>query len=321
LTPNDDNEAETMNASADMMASAHMKPKAKRATATGLGCAVFVAVLLGGASRGESTAWASSKEECLEAHSRGQDMRDAGRLTTARQAFMACAQTSCPQLIQADCARFGEELERLVPTVSFAARDPNGGDLPDTVVYVDDQPVAMRLDEGKAYDLDPGRHAVRFVHEGRETTVTVVLTQGDKARSVIATFADLTGPGHTVSEPAPAVVQPHRPVGPLLVAGIGAAAAVTGIVLTIVGLKQVPDDCSVGSHQCVAAPGDPSFDQAHRGVTMANFGVATGIGGAALLAGGAIWYFAQPLKLPKEVGGVAPWLGDRSGGVSVRAKF
>jgi hypothetical protein len=296
--------------------------KANRWVATtGLGLTVFAAVFLNGASRGESEAWAASKEECLEAHSRGQDMRDAGRLTTARQAFMACAQTSCPQLIQADCARFGEELERLVPTVSFAARDPNGGDLPDTAVSVDDIPMAMRLDEGKAYDLDPGRHTVRFVHDGHETNVTVVLTQGDKGRSVIATFADLNADGLGPAAPLAAVAQPRRPTGPLFLAGLGAAATVTGVVLTIVGMKQVPDACSVGTHQCVAAPGDPSFDQAHRGVTMANVGIGVGIGGAALLAGGALWYFAQPLRLPKEVGGLAPWVGDRSGGVSLRAKF
>ena len=55
-------------------------------------------------------------------------------------------------------------------------------------------PVAARrsgcLDDGKPYDLDPGKHAVRFVHEGRETTVTVVLNQGEELRYV-ASFADL----------------------------------------------------------------------------------------------------------------------------------
>jgi hypothetical protein len=282
---------------------------------TGLACAVFAI----GASHGEARA--SSKEECLEAHSRGQDMRDAGRLTTARQAFMACAQTSCPQLIQADCARFGEELDRLVPTVSFAARDPNGGDLPDTSVSVDDSPVATRLDDGKAYDLDPGRHSVRFLHDGRETTVTVVLTQGDKGRSVIATFADPDGDSHPAATMSPAVAQPRRPTGPLLVAGVGAAAAVTGVVLAIAGMKQVPDDCSLGSHQCVAAPGDPSFDQAHRGVTMANVGIGVGIGGAAMLAGGALWYFMQPLKMPREAGALTPWVDSHSTGVNLAAKF
>jgi hypothetical protein len=125
---------------------------------------------------------AASKDECLEAHGRGQDLRDAGHLTSARQTFLACAQSSCPAIIQADCARFSEDLDRLVPTVGFAARDPGGVDLPDTTVYVDDQLVTMRLDDGKSYDLDPGKHVVRFAHGGRETTVTVVLNQGEKGR-------------------------------------------------------------------------------------------------------------------------------------------
>lgn len=266
-------------------------------------------------------AQASSKEECLEAHSRGQDLRDAGRLTTARQAFIACAQTSCPQLIQADCARFGEELDRLVPTVSFAARDANGADLPDTSVTVDDMPVATRLDDGKAYDLDPGRHAVKFDHEGHESVVTIVLTQGERGRNVIANFPDLAVDARPSPAPAPAAVQPHRPVGPLVIAGVGAAAAVTGLVLAIAGMKQVPGDCSLSTHQCVAAPGDPSFDQARRGVTMANVGVGVGVGGAAVLAGGALWYLTQPLKLPHEVGQLAPWVGEHATGLSMHGKF
>ena len=280
---------------------------------TGLACAAFGI----GAAAAEGEAWASSKEECVEAHSRGQDLRDSGRLTSARQAFLACAQTSCPSLIQSDCARFGEELERLVPSVSFAARDSNGADLPDTTVYVDDQVVAMHLDDGKSYDVDPGKHAVRFVHEGRDTTVTVVLTQGDRGRSVLATFA---AAALATPEASPSA-RARRPSGPLFIAGLGAAAAVTGAVLAVVGLRQVPDACSVGSHQCVAPPGDPAFDQAHRAIALSNLGLDIGIGGAALLAGGALWYFAQPLQLPKEVGGIAPWIGDRSGGVSVRAQF
>jgi hypothetical protein len=280
---------------------------------------VMAAVFVVAASRGE--AQASSKEECLEAHSRGQDLRDAGRLTTARTAFIACAQASCPQLIQADCARFGEELDRLVPTVSFAARDANGGDLPDTSVAVDDMPIAARLDDGKAYDLDPGRHAVKFTHDGHDAVVTVVLTQGERGRSVIANFPDVGVDLRRAAAVPPAVAQPHRPIGPLFVAGAGAVAAVTGVVLAIAGMKQVPSDCSLGSHQCVAAPGDPSFDQAHRGVTLANVGIGVGIGGAAVLAGGTFWYFAQPLKLPKEVGQLSPWLGDHTTGLAMHGRF
>ena len=266
---------------------------------------------------------AASKDECLEAHGRGQDLRDAGHLTSARQTFLTCAQSSCPAIIQADCARFSEDLDRLVPTVSFAARDPGGVDLPDTTVYVDDQLVTMRLDEGKSYDLDPGKHAVRFVHEGRETALTVVLNQGEKGRSVVANFADLVTSRAMPALP-PSAAQARRPAGPLVLAGLGAVAAATGAVLVTIGIKEVPSSCSIGSRQCVAPPGDPSLSQAHRGIALANLGFGIGGGGAAVLAGGVIWYFLQPAssKVEQErAARASPWVGDRSGGVNLSGRF
>src|SRR5690606_26319916 len=79
----------------------------------------------------------ASKEQCLESHSRGQDAKQQGKVTLARKLFMTCAQASCPSLVQSDCARFADELERVQPSLSFAARDGRGNDLPDTTVYVD----------------------------------------------------------------------------------------------------------------------------------------------------------------------------------------
>ena len=106
--------------------------------------------------------------------------------------------------------------------------------------------------------------------------------------------------------------------------GLGAAAAVTGGVIAFVGLKEVPSGCSLSSRQCVAPPGDPSINDAHRGVTLANVGLGVGAGGAALLAGGAIWYFTQPAKLSKESArspSIAPWFGSRGGGLNVSSHF
>ncbi|HEX4627933.1 MAG TPA: hypothetical protein VH137_04005 [Gemmatimonadales bacterium] len=262
----------------------------------------------------------------MEAHGRGQDQRDGGRLTLARQTFLTCAQSACPTLVQADCARFGEELDRIVPTVSFAARDTSGGDLPDALVYVDDQPTPVRLDDGKSYDLDPGRHTVRFVYDGRETKVSVVLSQGEKGRNVIATFGDGAGVSRSTQQAsAPAAAEARLPAGPLFVVGLGAAAAIAGGVLVVAGLKEVPSSCSLGSRQCVAPPADPSISDAHRGVTLANFGLGLGVGGAAVLAGGTIWYIMQPARIPtKELGrrpSVTPWFGSRSGGLSMTGRF
>ena len=76
-----------------------------------------------------------SKEACIDAHSRGQDAREQGRLTLARKLFLSCAQSSCPVAVQTDCARFADDLTSLQPTVNFVARDAAGNDLPNTTVY------------------------------------------------------------------------------------------------------------------------------------------------------------------------------------------
>ncbi len=267
---------------------------------------------------------ASSKEECVDAHSRGQDLREKGQLTRARQMFMTCAQASCPGLIQSDCARYGDDLDRTVPSVSFGARDAASADLPNTTVYVDDQLLALRLDDGKSYDLDPGKHTIRFVHEGKETTMSIVLNQGEKGRSLVATFQDLGVSSRSNTEFQASLAKPKKPTLPLVVAGLGAVALVTGGVLFAVGMHQVPDSCSVSAKECTAPPGDAAFADAHRGVSLANVGVGVGIGGAAMLAGGLIWYAVQPAKNPTESAAaklVHPWIGRGSGGVALGSAF
>jgi hypothetical protein len=240
------------------------------------------------------TSAAGSREECVDAHSRAQDLRERGQLARARQTFLSCAQSSCPNVVQQDCARFSEELAQLVPTVSFSARDANAADLPTTTVYVDDTLVATRLDDGRTYEVDPGKHVVRYVHDGKETTLKVVLNQGERGRLLVATFVDRSAPARrdaaaSVETADPPSLESRRSVLPLLVAGVGAAAAITGGVLFAVGSSSVPDACSMSTKECATAPNDPALAKAESGVRLANTGLAVGIGGAVTLIGGLGW--------------------------------
>src|SRR5262245_47824425 len=85
-----------------------------------------------------------SKEVCIDSHSKGQDARQQGKMSLARRLFMTCAQSACPALVQDDCARYADELDRLQPVLSFAARDAAGNDLPDTAVYIDEELLMTR---------------------------------------------------------------------------------------------------------------------------------------------------------------------------------
>ena len=88
--------------------------------------------------------------------------------------------------------------------------------------------------------------------------------------------------------------EPKRSVFPLMVAGLGAAAAITGGVLFAVGTSGVPDGCSMSTKECATAPSDPALGKAESGVRLANAGLAIGVSGIVTLAGGIVWYLASP---------------------------
>ena len=286
------------------------------------GLTVAIAVPLFAVER-ESAA--ASKDECVDAHGRGQDLREKGQLTRARQMFMSCAQSSCPPLLQGDCARLGEELDRIVPSVSFGARNSHATDLPNTTVYVDDVLVATRLDDGKSYDFDPGKHTVRFLHEGKETSLKVILNQGERGRVLVATFVDVRPPASPSSASSAADTPPMLPSSkrnafPLVLAGIGAAAVAGGTTLLAVELGRVPSSCSLSTRECAAAPGDPAFTDAHAAMSLANVGIGIGIGGVVLLVTGIVWYVSQPATSPIDstsARAIAPWNGLGAHGLSV----
>jgi hypothetical protein len=266
---------------------------------------------------------APTKEECITAHVRGQELRDQNQVSRARATFLTCANPACPQLVQADCARFADELQGLVSSLTFSSRNDQGDDLPDTQVFVDDTQVAARLEAGTPIEVDPGPHTVRFVHDGKIVVHPIVVGAGEKARHVAATFGEQKSSVTSTPVSEKLKEEEFRPVLPLVVAGVGAAAAVTGLVLTFVGFGKVPDGCSTSSHQCMAAPGTTAFSDAKSGVKLANVGIGTTIAGGAVLAGGLIWYFVQPVEKTTTTGSihVSPWAGGGSGGVSAFGTF
>jgi hypothetical protein len=294
--------------------------------------AVIASILLGVSA---AKAASPTKEECVDAFGKGQDAREAGQLAQAGKLFLACAQPACPAIVQSECARSADEITRLQPSVTFVARDGAQNDLPETSVFLDGAPVATRLGDGKAHDVDPGRHEVRFVHAGKEVTMTVVVNQGEKGRGVVGVFpapaaaapaasSSWPAPATSIaptSAPAPEAPEMKRSPGPLVLVGLGAAAMVAGGVLVGVGLAKVPAACSLATNECTAPPKDPAFAQAASGVSMANLGgVIGGVGGATFL-GSLIWYFAQTphsAAPAKEAASrsLAPWVGPQGAGLS-----
>lgn len=262
-----------------------------------------------------------SKEECVDAHSRGQDAKDQGKLSLARKLFLTCAQPTCPAVVQSDCARFADDLTRQQPSLSFAARDGNGSDLPDTTVYVDDILVVTRLD-GKSHDVDPGTHTVRFANNGKDQVVTVVVEPGEKGRPVVATFgAPSSGAqaGGAKADATPAKKSGPKvlhPTGARVAIYGGAAMAIGGVGLGVLGMTRVPSNCNTSTNQCAAPPGDPAFGKASSAVELQNIGWIVGGVGVVALAGGVVWYITGKTTEPTEKL-VMPWVTPTSAGLAL----
>jgi len=269
-----------------------------------------------------------TKEQCVDAHSRGQDAKEAGHLSLARKLFLQCAQSACPSIVQGDCARFADELNRLQPSVTLSARDGQGADLPDTTVYIDDVLVATRLDDGRPHDIDPGKHVFKFSNGGKDEIVTVVIGAGEQGRAVIATFGSAAAPvgpaagGTTALHAQAAVAEPKmvHPFVPKLVMWGGAGLAVVGFAFGTFELTRIPSQCSLGDHVCLATPGDPVYNQAHSAVSNANIGWIVGGLGTAAFVGGLVWYIKTGhMVTPGETGpvSVTPWFSGDGGGLAV----
>ena len=271
-----------------------------------------------------------SKEQCIDAHSRGQDAREQGKLSLARKLFMSCAQSSCPALVQGDCARFTDDLMRQQSSLSFVARDAQGADLPDTAVYVDGNLVVTRLDDGKPHDVDPGSHSVRFTSNGVDQTITLVVGTGEKGRVVSVTFstinppkprADRPGTPETAALSAGAQVTTH-PTGSRYVIATGGALVVTGVVLGVLGVRKVPSNCSISSNHCLAPEGDPAFGQAKSGMQLVNAGLVVGTIGVATLTGGLVWYFTKArTERRADAAAIVPSVSPDGAGLVVRGDF
>jgi hypothetical protein len=270
-----------------------------------------------------------SKDQCIDAHSRGQDAKEQGKFSLARKLFLTCAQSACPSLVQSDCARFTDDLMRQQSSLTFAARDAQGGDLPDTAVYVDDDLIVPRLDDGRPHDVDPGKHIVRFTSAGKDQTITLVVGTGEKSRPVIATFSTLNVPASDIGGRSDARVvarEPEtktiHPTGSRVLIGAGTAATATGIVLGVLGLHKVPSSCSISTNRCTAAPGDPVFSQAKSGMQEVDLGIAVGAVGVAALTGGLVWYYLKTTTEREGDGKVVMPLVTRAGaGLALSGRF
>lgn len=160
--------------------------RARRARGGALAALLAIPVL---APRAARAAEPIDKAACAETYRSAQVQRKDGALKSARESLLVCASDRCPSVMQPDCTRWLTEVEAALPSVTFAAKGVDGGDVTAVRVSIDGQPITDSLD-GKSISIDPGAHALRFEH-AREQPIerTIVVREGEKARVVSVTWA------------------------------------------------------------------------------------------------------------------------------------
>ena len=258
-----------------------------------------------------------TKQQCVSANERAQDLRRAAQLRQARAELVQCVSASCPGPVREDCAQRLTEVDLAMPTVVLVAKDNAGNDLSTVVVTMDGLPVADSLD-GTAIQVDPGEH--RFIFEGGglpPAEKVVVVREGEKNRHI----------GVVLQPVADESVAQQRPSGPLmsgptqraLAVGLGGAGTLSIVIGSVFGLVAKATYDNASSNECLrTAPKcrPNGYDDVQTAYGQATASTIAFVAGAMLLAGGAYLYVTSP-KVDHVV--VEPTAGVHGAGLRVSA--
>jgi hypothetical protein len=206
-------------------------------------------------------------------------------------------------------------------SVLIDAKDDLGHDVRNVTVFIDDKPIAYEL-TGTSIELEPGPHTIAVQRNDgprQRATANITVGEGDANHAVHLAF----------EKPAEAeTIEPTAtPLAPRIVAGVGIAGVVTGVVL-LLARPALPTNCDSDTYKCTKLPAetDAKFtderDTAGKNQGLLHAGLATLLAGAGLTTVGVLWYVVQKPKPRTAM--FAPWLLPRmgtGGGVTLRASF
>jgi hypothetical protein len=258
-----------------------------------------------------------TRDQCISASEDGQLAQMKGRLRVARAKFLSCSDQACPKVVRQDCSTSLEEVDKAMPSIVFGARDASGRDLTDVRVLVDGDELVTHLD-GKAVDMDPGPHSIRFESDGLPSHEEKVLVrEGEKSRVISVTLGKAVENSARATEPSEASAQVHRSpsTATWVVGGIGAAVLAGAGVVGFVALNRrssLYDRCGRAG-TCEQS----EVDSVYRLYDISYVGA--GVGGA-LLATSVVLFFttSKSKERPQEA---ALMLAPALGGLNVTGIF
>jgi hypothetical protein len=290
---------------------------------------------------GRATAAGITKEECIEANTKSQDLRSEGKLAEAGEQLRRCVNPACPRLVRNDCTRRLDDLEKAQPSLVFDVKDAKEGDVIDVHVSVDGQPLVDHLD-GSPLKVDPGAHVFTFEVAGQPSVVDkMLIREGETGRHERVVFENLNKPPPAASAPsagpAPAsgdgsdsssAPSPssrggtQRTVG-LVVGGVGVAGLAAGTVFWLLGSSawnNAKQACGGNPSACTdVASGNSYHNTATTDATVATVGF---IAGGALVAAGAVLFLTgRHERSTAATVVVSPSVGPQWAGIALKGEF
>ena len=236
-----------------------------------------------------AVARADQVDVCVDAADHAQQLRDQGKLIEAREQIVACSAASCPSAVVKQCARWLQEVDAEVPTLSLRARDATGADVADVTVLVDGSPRIDSLD-GRPMPIDPGPHKLTFRRAGIEIEQSVVVRTGEKNRLV---DVQLGKPETAPPPPPPRIVAPPSRVPAPQVhhgfrfpwtTGVFLGVGIAGFVTTAVLVAVASSDASSLRTTCAPSCAGSDVDAVRTKIVAANVTFGVGIAATALSA-------------------------------------
>ena len=310
-----------------------------------------VVSIVGGLALAPAPAWADvTKDQCITANGKGQELRRERKLSAAREQLHICADSSCPAMVRDDCVKRLDELERAQPSVVFDVKDPRGADVIDVRVSVDGQLLADHLD-GSALRVDPGVHVFTFEVAGQPAvTDKLLVREGEVGRHepVVVTLA-ASAPAHPPVEAAPPSLPPESASLPadgsgsspgggrstqrvlgLVTGGVGVVGVAAGAVFGLMSSSawgKAKDACGGDTNACTNVPSGQSHRSTAEGDATAS--TIAFIAGGALLATGTVLFLTAGHEAHHEADEkrattgivVAPSLGPRQAALILAGAF
>ncbi|HMJ13496.1 MAG TPA: hypothetical protein VK524_18885 [Polyangiaceae bacterium] len=146
---------------------------------------ISVVALLGALLVPRSVQAEDTARACVDHHFQAQVAQRKGALLEAHALLRACAALKCPGVVRDDCAALNAAVLAATPTISPAAVDADGRDLPNATVRVDEDPKRWGV-AGRALPVNPGRHTLTFEAEGyRPSSIAAALREGETLRPIL----------------------------------------------------------------------------------------------------------------------------------------